>query len=68
MIKDGTVKRVEVGVLPALENADKLALAIDATTRTFDLGAKKFDDEFFKPITNVKKCENCHGALAIELP
>ena len=50
LIKDGTVKRVEIAVLPALENADKVAVAIDATSRTFDLGANTFDDKFFSAI------------------
>ncbi len=64
LIADGTVKRVEIGVLPALANADEAPVAIDAASKTFDLGANAFDDEFFGPIADVEKCENCHEALA----
>ena len=32
-IADGSVKRVEIGVLPALENADGVQLALDAASR-----------------------------------
>jgi OmcA/MtrC family decaheme c-type cytochrome len=64
LIKDGTVKRVEIGVLPTTVNADKVAVAVDAATRTFDLGSKKFDDKAFSPIAETEKCETCHAALA----
>jgi OmcA/MtrC family decaheme c-type cytochrome len=65
LIGDGTVKRVEVGILPALKNADGLNLAVSAVTRTFDLGANAFDDEYFSPIARVTDgCDTCHGALA----
>jgi OmcA/MtrC family decaheme c-type cytochrome len=64
-IADGTVKRVEIGVMPALENADGVMLALNAPNRTFDLGANAFDDEFFGPIAKVEDgCNNCHAALA----
>ncbi len=63
LIANGTVKRVEVGVLPALV-VDEQELAIDATTRTFDLAANAFDDKYFKPIADIEKCQNCHAALA----
>jgi OmcA/MtrC family decaheme c-type cytochrome len=61
---DGSVKRAEVGVLPAAYNADGLQVAVDAATRTVDLGKGAFDDKAFAPITQVEKCENCHAALA----
>ena len=65
LISNGTVKRVEIGVLPALANADELQLAVDATSRTFDLAANDFADKYYKPITKVEKgCNECHGALA----
>jgi OmcA/MtrC family decaheme c-type cytochrome len=64
-IADGTVKRVEIAVMPALVNADEVTLALDAPSRTFDLAKNDFDDEFFSPIVKVADgCENCHGALA----
>ena len=64
LIKNGTVKRVEVGVLSKAWTADKVQVAIDAKTRTFDLNAGKFDDKAFAPIAAVEKCETCHAALA----
>jgi OmcA/MtrC family decaheme c-type cytochrome len=65
LIADGTVKRVEIAVMPALEDADGVTLALDAPSRTFDLGANAFDDEFFSPIVKVADgCNNCHDALA----
>lgn len=63
-IADGTVKRLEVAVMPALENADGLTLALDAPNRTFDLGANAFDDKAIAPIVDVEKCQSCHEALA----
>jgi OmcA/MtrC family decaheme c-type cytochrome len=63
LIADGTVKRVEIGVMPALENADGVMLALNAVSRTFDLGANAFDDEFYGPITKVEGCNLCHDAL-----
>jgi OmcA/MtrC family decaheme c-type cytochrome len=65
MIADGTVKRVEIAVMPALEDADGVILALDAPSRTFDLGANDFDDGFYSDIVRVEDgCENCHDALA----
>ena len=64
LIADGTVKRVEIGVIPTLKNADDVILALDAPSRTFDLGANDFADDFYGPITKVEGCENCHDALA----
>jgi OmcA/MtrC family decaheme c-type cytochrome len=64
LLQDGTVNRVEIGVLPLTVNSDKVEVAVDATTRTFDLGSKKFDDGAFAPIAETEKCESCHEALA----
>ena len=65
LIADGTVKRVEIAVIPTLEDADGVTLALDAPSRTFDLGANDFDDDFYSPIVEVEDgCENCHDALA----
>jgi len=42
-----------------------MTLALDAPSRTFDLGANGFADDFFGPIVRVEDgCENCHDALA----
>ena len=65
LIAEGTVKRVEIAVMPALENADGVMVALDAPSRTFDLGANEFADDFYGPIVRVEDgCENCHDALA----
>ncbi len=64
LIADGTVKRAEIAVMPELLNADEVILALDAPSRTFDLGANDFDDAAFGAITKVEGCENCHDALA----
>ncbi len=64
LLKDGTVKRAEVGVLPTTVNADGVEVAVNAETRTVDLAAGKFDDKAFAPIAETAKCQNCHEALA----
>jgi OmcA/MtrC family decaheme c-type cytochrome len=64
LIDDGTVKRVEIAVMPALEDADGVTLALDAPSRTFDLGTNDFDDEYYSPIVDLEGCHNCHDALA----
>ncbi len=65
MIADGTVKRAEIAVMPALENADGVRLALNSPSRTFDLGTYAFDDGFYGPIVKVAAgCNNCHDALA----
>jgi OmcA/MtrC family decaheme c-type cytochrome len=65
LIADGTVKRVEIAVMPALQNADGVTLALNAPSRTFDLAANAFADDFYSPIVKVTDgCNNCHDALA----
>ncbi|MFH1560149.1 MAG: hypothetical protein ABID84_01885 [Chloroflexota bacterium] len=49
-IADGTVKRVEIGVEPALDHADGYEVALNAPSRTFDLSANAFDDGFCSDI------------------
>jgi OmcA/MtrC family decaheme c-type cytochrome len=65
LIADQTVKRVEIGVMPALVNEDGVMLALNAPSRTFDLGANAFADDFYSPIAKVADgCNNCHEALS----
>ncbi|UCC88729.1 MAG: hypothetical protein JSV81_05325, partial [Anaerolineales bacterium] len=65
LIADGTAKRVEIAVMPELQDADAVVLALDAPSRTFDLGANEFADDFYSPIVKVTDgCETCHDALA----
>jgi OmcA/MtrC family decaheme c-type cytochrome len=73
-IADGTVKRAEIAVLPKLGTvvgevdshggeSDDIVYALNAPSRTFDLGANAFVD-YYSPIVDVNKCNNCHDALA----
>lgn len=64
LIADGTVKRLEIGVMPAL-NVNGAIVALNAPSRTFNLGANAFDDTSYKPIVKLTGgCNNCHDALA----
>ena len=61
-ISAGVFKRAEVALMPSLEiGGEKIAL--NAVTRTVDLGTSTFDDGFFTPIVDVNKCNACHDAL-----
>jgi OmcA/MtrC family decaheme c-type cytochrome len=65
MLADGTVKRAEISVLPALKDADGETVALNAPSRTFDFGANAFDDGFYSDIVDVENgCNSCHDALA----
>ncbi|MGB2863463.1 MAG: hypothetical protein WBC05_09080, partial [Sedimentisphaerales bacterium] len=64
LIDDGTVKRVEIAVMPELADADGETVSLDAPSRTFDLGANDFDDDYYSPIVDLEGCHNCHEALA----
>lgn len=65
MIAGGTVKRVEIGVMPLLKSSTNITLALNAPSRTFDLTANSFADDFYKPIAKVTDgCNKCHDALA----
>ncbi|MHC4681859.1 MAG: multiheme c-type cytochrome [Planctomycetota bacterium] len=64
LIDDGTVKRVEIAVMPELKDADGVTIALDARSRTFDLGTNDFDDYYYSPIVDLEGCHNCHEALA----
>ena len=65
LITAGTVKRVEIGILPELVNEDGITLALKAPSRTFDLGANAFADDYYAPIAKtVDGCNTCHEALA----
>ncbi|MGE5223293.1 MAG: multiheme c-type cytochrome, partial [Omnitrophica WOR_2 bacterium] len=62
-LKDGTVKRAEIAVMPALK-VGGVMLALNAPSRTFDLSTNKFVDDFYKPIVKVADgCNKCHDAL-----
>jgi len=65
MINSGVIKRVEVAVMPELENAQGEMVGLNAVSRTVDLAAGTFDDNFFgHKIVDVNKCNNCHAQLA----
>ena len=77
-IDNGSVRRVEVAVIPTLKNADNVVVALDAPSRTFNLKSKAGGQ--FEPLFsgnsivkvaagkaadgNVSGCNNCHDALA----
>jgi OmcA/MtrC family decaheme c-type cytochrome len=64
MIADGTVRRVEIGVTSELEDATAEIVAINATSKTFDLAGNAFVD-YYSDIVDVETgCNNCHDALA----
>jgi OmcA/MtrC family decaheme c-type cytochrome len=63
LISDGTVKRIEIAVLSAVDDADGEEVAINAVSKTFDIASNDFDD-YFDPIVKVEDgCNNCHEAL-----
>lgn len=65
LISAGVVKRIEIAVMPTLLNAKGVMVAINAPSRTFDLSANSFADDFYSPIAKVVDgCNNCHNALA----
>ena len=65
VIADGTVKRVEIAIMPELFDANEVQLALNAPSRTFDLGENAFVDDFYAPIAKATDgCNNCHDALA----
>jgi OmcA/MtrC family decaheme c-type cytochrome len=64
LIADDVVRRLEIAVIPTLEDADGVVIALDAPSRTFDLATNEFDDDFYDPIVKLEGCENCHDALA----
>jgi OmcA/MtrC family decaheme c-type cytochrome len=65
MIDNNVVKRVEIAVLPELENAEEELVGLNAVSRTFVLATGAFDDTFFgHDIVDVGKCNNCHDQLA----
>jgi len=63
-IADGTIKRAEIAVASRLSNPDGVAVALNAVSRTFDLGKNAFDDGYFKDIVKVEGCNTCHDQLA----
>ena len=75
MIADGSVKRAEISVMPLLADIvgeidshsngeeDDTAYALDAASRTFDLTANAFADDYFTAIIDVENCNLCHDAL-----
>jgi OmcA/MtrC family decaheme c-type cytochrome len=64
-IADGTIKRAEIAIMPQLKDAAGVTLALNAPSRTFDLGANAFDDTYFSPIVKIANgCNTCHDALA----
>jgi OmcA/MtrC family decaheme c-type cytochrome len=64
-IDNNTIRRAEIAVMPDLDNAGGVQVALNAPSRTFDLGANAFDDGFYPAIVKVADgCNTCHEALA----
>ena len=64
LLKDGTVKRVEIGVLPLTVNADKTEIAVNAVVQDVRPQGQEVRRQAFAPIAETAKCETCHAALA----
>ncbi|MEE9458807.1 MAG: hypothetical protein V3V84_03485 [Candidatus Bathyarchaeia archaeon] len=63
-IANGTVKRVEIAVIPELEDATGEVVSLNAPSRTFDLVTNDFDDDFYSPIVKLEDgCNNCHDSI-----
>jgi OmcA/MtrC family decaheme c-type cytochrome len=72
-LADGTVKRLEIGILPTLGldqtkavSATNPAIAMAGETRTFSFAANGLvadADSYGKAIVSTAKCQSCHDAL-----
>ena len=58
------IRRAEIGILPALEDAGGLTVGLNAVSRTFDFAKNAFDDAFYSQIVKVEGCNTCHDQLA----
>jgi OmcA/MtrC family decaheme c-type cytochrome len=63
MIADGTIKRMEIGVLPAVKDAAGVTLGLNAPSKTFDIASNGFVN-YYAPIVDAAKCNTCHEQLA----
>ena len=63
MIADGSIKRAEIGVMPALK-IDDVTVALDAPSMTYDLTTAAFDNGYYPDVVDVEGCNKCHDALA----
>ncbi len=67
LIASGTVRKAEIGLTPELE-VDGIDVGLNAKTRTVDLDAGMFTDNYFKgtdALVDVDKCNVCHDQLAV---
>lgn len=65
LIASGDVSKAEVAVFPRLD-VDGVAVALNATTRTFDLATGAFVEDYFEDdgaLASVEKCNACHDVL-----
>jgi OmcA/MtrC family decaheme c-type cytochrome len=61
-VTDGVIKRLEVIVAPKLMIGE-VQVGVNAASKTFDLATAAFVD-FYSPIVDVAKCNDCHSQLA----
>ena len=67
MIADGTIRKVEIGVMPELDDANGNEVAMNAPSRTFDLTMLPSGDFVagYPDVVDVMNgCNSCHDALA----
>jgi hypothetical protein len=69
LIAADNVTKVEIGVTPYLAGTDDVPVALNGVSRTFDLGANDFADDYFQGDEALVRvdtgCNECHEALAI---
>jgi OmcA/MtrC family decaheme c-type cytochrome len=63
LMDNGTVTRVEIGVLPALANANDATVAVNATSKTFSLTTNRFVNFYPAVVKVAGGCNECHDAL-----
>jgi len=72
LIADGTIRKAEITLASRLDvtghDDEEIGANLNAVTRTVDLGASSFVNNYFKgtdAIVDVEKCEKCHDQLAV---
>ena len=63
-IADGTFKRLEIGVMPAMKNPAGQTLGLNAPSRTFDIATGNLAAAAGSSIVDENKCNKCHDQLA----
>ena len=70
LIAADNVTKVEIAIMPELMNADNVVLALNAPSKTFNLGTNAFVNNYYSGTNALVKvaspngCNDCHEALA----